>query len=132
MRFHGEQSFYDPLDNLDPGLKLTIKEPTINQDQSTTHRDQPVQETEKPKLSTLSQDELHQLFSRVKAIEKEDEQKFALRKESVPAPKTGDTITQKFPPDDDLKPPQVDSAQPELRVLRYLPEGLIQQKRTLT
>ncbi len=69
-----------------------------------------------------------QLLTRAKPIKSDadDQKAFALRPRSKPVPRTGNTITQAFPPpaSSQLPPkPHADDEGKPLRVLRYMPEG---------
>jgi uncharacterized protein YfaS (alpha-2-macroglobulin family) len=75
----------------------------------------------------LPESEAQQILQRVPAIKSEatDEQDFALRERSLPAPRTGQTITAAFPPPvPSSLPDQVFSG--PLEVLRVSPEGEVE------
>jgi uncharacterized protein YfaS (alpha-2-macroglobulin family) len=55
-------------------------------------------------------------------VEGEDEKDFALRDRSLPAPRTGRTISEAFPPAGSANPPEISPSGP-LEVLRVSPEG---------
>ncbi len=68
------------------------------------------------------------LLSRTKAItaDANDQQAFALRPRSQPAPRTGTVVTGTFPPPaSSLLPPKASDAGQDLEVLRYMPEGKV-------
>ena len=68
------------------------------------------------------------LLSRAKplATDPEDKQAFALRAQSQPPPRTGQTITGAFPPPaSSLLPPASNDAGKALTVLRWMPEGAV-------
>ena len=73
----------------------------------------------------LSEGDAQALLARTKPIAKDaqDQQAFALRPGSTPAPRTGKTITGQFPPPpSSLLPPPASDAGKDLTVLRYMPE----------
>jgi uncharacterized protein YfaS (alpha-2-macroglobulin family) len=55
-------------------------------------------------------------------VEASDEQDFALRERSLPAPRAGATVLQAFPSADERRAPDVDAGG-EVKVLRYSPQG---------
>lgn len=55
-------------------------------------------------------------------IEKDDQQDFAKRAGTLPAPKTGEKIPQKFPASEQIQPPAQNNPN-ALEVVRYSPEG---------
>ncbi|MBA3398218.1 MAG: Ig-like domain-containing protein [Deltaproteobacteria bacterium] len=68
------------------------------------------------------------LLARARPLTKDpdDQQAFALRPGSKPAPRTGQTITGQFPPPpSSLLPPVASDAGQDLRVLRWMPEGKV-------
>ena len=76
----------------------------------------------------LSDGDVNALLQRAKPITAEatDQQAFALRAKSQPPPQTGQTIQAAFPPPaSSLLPPPAHTAEAELRVLRYMPEGKV-------
>jgi uncharacterized protein YfaS (alpha-2-macroglobulin family) len=92
---------------------------------------------ERPKVGTgepLSDDAANALLARVKTIsaEKEDEQPFALREGSLPAPKTGKTIKDSFPPKQTDAPLAPDEKNKKLEVLRSQPTGEVPIARDLS
>lgn len=75
----------------------------------------------------LSQGETENLLKRIPPpkVEDDDQKDFAKREGSLPAPKTGKKIEQKFPADDQQGVPNVDQSGKTLEVIRYSPEGEI-------
>ncbi len=76
----------------------------------------------------LDQSTTNALLARAKPItaDPSDQQAFALRPRSQPAPRTGTVITGQFPPSpSSLLPPKASDAGQDLRVLRYMPEGKV-------
>jgi hypothetical protein len=74
----------------------------------------------------LSDGEAQTLLARAAPLPRDpdDQQAFALRPGTQPAPRTGQTITAAFPPPpSSLLPPASAEAAKELRVLRWMPEG---------
>src|SRR5688572_2858439 len=74
----------------------------------------------------ISQADADALLARGRPIQKDpdDQQAFALRPNSQPAPRTGQTIKGQFPPaPSTLLPPKANDAGKDLTVLRYMPEG---------
>lgn len=57
-------------------------------------------------------------------VEGNDEQEFALRERSLPAPRTGQTISVSFPPAANVAPAETVASGP-LEVVRYSPEGAV-------
>jgi len=83
----------------------------------------------------LGDADVQQLLARAQPLTAEpgDQQAFALRPASQPAPRTGDTITQSFPPPaSSLLPPAATDANAPLQVLRYMPEGEVELAPELT
>lgn len=81
----------------------------------------------------LSNEAVDKLLARLPAVaaEKGDEKEFALREGSLPAPKTGKTIKDQFPPEDlGRRPP--DAAAKKLEVLRFQPDGEVPIARELS
>ncbi len=74
------------------------------------------------KATKLSDSEAEKVLSRLEPLkaDEEDKQDFALREKSLPPPKTGEVITTKFPPDQNIKAEEV--AKGPLQVLRYSPK----------
>ncbi|MBD0325846.1 MAG: hypothetical protein ICV68_05410, partial [Pyrinomonadaceae bacterium] len=72
----------------------------------------------------LSASETEQVLKRLPAFtgERADEQEFAMRERSLPAPRTGKVINTSFPATEDRARPDASSAGP-LSVLRHSPEG---------
>jgi uncharacterized protein YfaS (alpha-2-macroglobulin family) len=76
----------------------------------------------------LSQQDVNALLARAKPIttDPSDQAAFALRPNSQPPPRTGQTIKGQFPvPASDLLPPPANDANKDLEVLRYMPEGKV-------
>ena len=76
----------------------------------------------------LGDAETQAMLSRAKPITRDanDQQAFALRPRSQPVPRTGNTITGAFPPPaSSLLPPKPNEASMDLKILRYMPEGLV-------
>ena len=73
----------------------------------------------------LMQDEIDVILARLPEMEMQadDQVEFKLPPESLPVPKTGETIEQVFPPEDVISPVAVEEG--PLKVLRYSPEGEI-------
>lgn len=75
----------------------------------------------------LSEAEIGALLSRVERLPEapEDSAEFALRENSAPPPRTGETVLATFPPEQDLQRPDDDSqdADPPLQVVRFSPDG---------
>lgn len=81
----------------------------------------------------LSDDAVDKLLARLPkvAAEKGDEKEFALRESSLPAPKTGKTVKDQFPPEDlGRRPPE--AAAKKLEVLRFQPDGEVPIARELS
>jgi uncharacterized protein YfaS (alpha-2-macroglobulin family) len=72
----------------------------------------------------LSDAETARVLSRLPPLKTEagDEQEFALRERSLPAPRAGATVMQPFPASEE-KPSPGENASGELQVLRYSPQG---------
>ncbi|MEO8703659.1 MAG: Ig-like domain-containing protein, partial [Kofleriaceae bacterium] len=76
----------------------------------------------------LGDSEASSLLARAKAITADpaDQQAFALRPKSQPAPRTGTTVTGSFPGASQLTPPKTtNDTGKDLKVLRYMPEGKV-------
>ncbi|MBN1266499.1 MAG: hypothetical protein JXA25_13465 [Anaerolineales bacterium] len=71
----------------------------------------------------LSADTVLAILSRLPALAPEPDSSldFRLPEDVIPPPRTGETISQSFPPDEDMGPATVESG--PLEVLRYAPEG---------
>jgi len=74
--------------------------------------------------TSLSDSETQNVLKRLQPIKNEpdDQQDFALRDRSLPAPRTGKTIQASFPPSEKITAPEPAGTGP-LTVLRYSPEG---------
>src|SRR5688500_16893947 len=72
----------------------------------------------------LSDREAQNILKRLEPIKTgaDDEKDFQIRDRSLPAPRTGKTITAAFPPPETSQPPDTKPPGP-LEVLRYSPEG---------
>ncbi|MBX7169566.1 MAG: Ig-like domain-containing protein [Pyrinomonadaceae bacterium] len=75
----------------------------------------------------LSQGDTDKLLSRIPPpkVQDDDQKDFAKREGSLPAPKTGKKIDQKFPASDQTNAPNIDQSKQSLEVIRYSPEGEI-------
>lgn len=73
----------------------------------------------------LSEAATNALLGRLEALEAQagDQQDFAMRPGSQPAPRTGLTVAGEFPPIEDRERPQSAAPQGPFKVLRYGPEG---------
>lgn len=73
----------------------------------------------------LSQSDTENLLKRIPPpkVQDDDQKDFAKREGSLPPPKTGKKIEQKFPADNQQGAPNVDQSGRSLEVLRYSPEG---------
>jgi alpha-2-macroglobulin len=81
-----------------------------------------------PPAKKLADADAQQLLSRAKPLQMDpaDQQAFALRPGSQPAPRTGNVIKGQFPPPpSSLLPPVASDAGQALKVLRYMPEGAV-------
>src|SRR5262244_2836605 len=78
----------------------------------------------RPATEPLSDEATQNLLKRLPPIkvEGDDEKDFALRDRSLPAPRTGQTISEAFPPASDANRPEQVASGP-LEVLRVSPEG---------
>jgi alpha-2-macroglobulin len=74
----------------------------------------------------LSESDTQRVLARLPALNMEsgDEQDFAMRERSLPAPRTGRVINTSFPALEEQRPPDASSTGP-LEVLRHAPEGEI-------
>ncbi|HET8675558.1 MAG TPA: Ig-like domain-containing protein, partial [Blastocatellia bacterium] len=72
----------------------------------------------------LSDQEAQNVLKRLEPIKQgaDDEKDFQIRDRSLPAPRTGKTVTSAFPPAETSRPPDTAPSGP-LEVLRYSPEG---------
>jgi uncharacterized protein YfaS (alpha-2-macroglobulin family) len=77
-----------------------------------------------PATTKISDSEVQSILKRLPPVkaEEQDEQDFALRDRSLPAPRTGKTINVSFPPAVESSQPNVSTSGP-LEVLRFAPEG---------
>ena len=76
----------------------------------------------------LADPEVAKLLSRSKPLvaDAADQQAFALRPSSQPAPRTGEVVKTTFPADPStLLPPKANDAGKDLTVLRFMPEGKV-------
>ncbi|MEE9508153.1 MAG: Ig-like domain-containing protein, partial [Anaerolineales bacterium] len=73
----------------------------------------------------LSEDEIERILARLPflVVEAEDQEEFKLPEDSLPPPRTGETIDEIFPRVEIIEPEPVDTG--PLEVLRYSPEGEI-------
>ncbi len=73
----------------------------------------------------LSQGDTDNLLNRIPKpkVEEDDQKDFAKREGSLPAPKTGKKVDQKFPADSQINPINVDQSGKTLEVIRFSPEG---------
>src|SRR5262245_39518899 len=85
---------------------------------------QPQSQIARPATEPLSDEATQNLLKRLPPIkvEGDDEKDFALRDRSLPAPRTGQTISETFPPAGGANQPEQVASGP-LEVLRVLPEG---------
>ncbi len=82
----------------------------------------------RPKTSPLAEPVIQQILARLSPLKSElsDRKDFAKRGDSLPPPKTGETITTEFPPPGErARPDAVDVKFGALKVLRSAPEGEI-------
>src|SRR5215472_2473127 len=80
-----------------------------------------------PPASRLAPDVAEKLLARLPRLEqqKSDKQEFALRKQSLPAPQTGQKISESFPPPNAPDTGVKGSMEGPLEVVRYQPEGQV-------
>jgi uncharacterized protein YfaS (alpha-2-macroglobulin family) len=115
-----------PSDEIEGGAmdeQVTGLQVTLSAGQAQTQESEPVPEaTSEP----LSEDEIEQILVRLPSllIDSADQVDFKLPEDSLPPPRTGETIDEPFPPEEVLAPPDPVDAGP-LEVLRYAPEGEI-------
>src|SRR5215475_4456363 len=85
---------------------------------------QPQSQIARPATEPLSDEAIQNLLKRLPPIkvEGDDEKDFALRDRSLPAPRTGQTISETFPPASGANQPEQVASGP-LEVLRVSPEG---------
>ncbi|HVG32452.1 MAG TPA: alpha-2-macroglobulin family protein, partial [Pyrinomonadaceae bacterium] len=100
------------------GLRFRLSEGTGQSDQPSAAAS-PVQATR------LSENEVQNVLKRLPEIKATgaDEQDFAFRERSLPAPRTGKTINAAFPPPTERPGPDVATSARPLEVLRHSPEG---------
>ncbi|MGI8469169.1 MAG: DUF6049 family protein, partial [Pyrinomonadaceae bacterium] len=100
------------------GLKFRLSEGTQGAENRAT--------TPPAKADALSDAETSGIYKRLPAIktEKEDQTDFAKRAGSLPPPKTGKKIEQKFPAPEQIQPPNQNLAN-TLEVVRFSPEGAV-------
>ncbi len=107
--------------NLTPqnGLKFRLSEGVEGAENRTT--------TPPTKGDSLSENETANLLKRIPPpkVQDDDQKDFAKREGSLPAPKTGKKIEQKFPANDQTANPNIDQSKQPLEVIRYSPEGEI-------
>jgi hypothetical protein len=79
-----------------------------------------------PRARTTPLDDaaVQKILARLSPLKSEagDQKEFALRERSLPAPRTGKTVPQQFPPPESPPPPDPEAAGP-LRALRHAPDG---------
>jgi uncharacterized protein YfaS (alpha-2-macroglobulin family) len=100
------------------GLRFRLSEGSGQTDQPSAAAS-PVQATR------LSESEVQNVLKRLPEIKAtdQDEQEFAFRERSLPAPRTGKTINAAFPPPVERPGPDVATSSRPLEVLRHSPEG---------
>lgn len=107
--------------NLTPptGLKFRLSEGAEGAENRTTTPPTPG--------DPLSQGDTDNLLKRIPPpkVQDDDQKDFAKREGSLPAPKTGKKIEQKFPAADQQGVPNVDQSKLPLEVIRFSPEGEI-------
>ncbi|MGI9035454.1 MAG: hypothetical protein ACR2GD_05385, partial [Pyrinomonadaceae bacterium] len=101
------------------GLKFRLSEGAAGAENRTT--------TPPVKGEPLSESETTGIYKRLPEIksEKDDQTDFAKRQGSLPAPKTGKIIEQKFPSGEQRNPPNVNANSQTLEVVRFSPEGAV-------
>ena len=99
------------------GLKFRLSEGAEGAENRTT--------TPPTQGDPLSANDTENLLKRIPPpkVQDDDEKDFAKREGSLPAPKTGKKIEQKFPADNQQGVPNVDQSGKTLEVIRYSPEG---------
>ncbi len=97
----------------------------LSQGSEVVSRPEPVPPAE---TQPLTAQETEALLKRLAALEDQtgDQQEFRLPPETLPAPRPGETIEQEFPPAE-TAPPVTQPAAGPLQVLRYSPEGAVDQ-----
>lgn len=105
-----------------PEVNETVKGLQLKLSEGAPVEELPVPVTAVPSRR-LSDDEAQAVLKRLRPIktEPDDQQDFTLRDRSLPAPRTGKTISDSFPPPDKTATPDV--AGGPLEVVRYSPEG---------
>jgi uncharacterized protein YfaS (alpha-2-macroglobulin family) len=105
--------------NLTPpnGLKFRLSEGVEGAEKRTTTPPTPG--------DPLSEGDTQNLLKRVPPtkVEDDDQKDFAKRDGTLPAPKTGKKIEQKFPAADQRNAPDIDQSKLSLEVIRFSPEG---------
>jgi uncharacterized protein YfaS (alpha-2-macroglobulin family) len=87
---------------------------------------QPVEQVPVATGEPLPTEEIQKILARMPAFEKtpQDQADFKLAQQPIPPPRTGETVTETFPPPpESIQPGQVDTG--PLQVLRFSPEGEI-------
>ena len=105
-----------------------VEKPKVGFNFSLTQGDAPKSSTTRNKAvegTPLSDKEGERLLNRMPDIKSEqsDVKSFAIRERSLPPPRTGETITEDFPPKSNLKAIEVNASEEQLKVLRTYPVG---------
>jgi uncharacterized protein YfaS (alpha-2-macroglobulin family) len=106
-----------------PQTNETLKGLQLKLSEGAPAEDRPAPVAAAP-ASKLSDDEVQAVLKRLRPIkaEPDNQQDFALRDRSLPPPRTGNTITDSFPPPEKLDKPDSVVGGP-LQIVRYSPEG---------